>query len=581
MSDTKMRGLGALGLLLLLASRVAAQNAGDSCNLDELLSDIEKTVFAAQPEPLVECMAPDDAADFCGGDFQRGVRYLDAHRNRLPARVLSRLDMDGDRVPDGVADTDGDGLPDNWEIGGDEPVLDPTDTAACEEVDRLVRFPAPSPMVPGTPPTPIFTRLAVATHALDYDTDHDGLSDFVEVFGLAFIDENRDGQLGSDEWDDRNGDGMPSPGESPVDQSAENPEDVQPLTDGEGNVLTDSNGNAIFPLLHDFDGFVFTDPTNPDTDGDGLPDGDDLDPLINPRAFGIDEDIILTAGSDGDADQDNDGLGNGMDMGNDLVAGDAGVVRTTRQHIDNPVDLTRLIELFRPDILNEPMPESLIEDLLGLDWNGDGLWRTTDIRDWAMVIPSPGSANDENQPPDEFFLVEGAGTDGGDHFLYAARSFTELNDTFFEFNGADQYGGEGLGLGWQRLLEPPGATDFIPDPRVYGVLYAWRVPGFDIDGDGFVGAPSLSAMVEVDCGEDEPGPLILNAGGVLTCGTNGRPFDDYIAVKEAVEPTRLDGVIDPFRGCGRGASTVAMLGITLAVMGWVRLGSRPRRGLRS
>ena len=40
-------------------------------------------------------------------------------------------------------------------------------TAEGESVDRVVFYPAPSAIVPGTPPTPIFTRLAVGTSALD------------------------------------------------------------------------------------------------------------------------------------------------------------------------------------------------------------------------------------------------------------------------------------------------------------------------------------------------------------------------------------------------------------------------------
>lgn len=610
-----------------LASAGFAQT-DESCVVSRL-SDVERRVLPLDINGglVVECILPADisAEKLCGGGSQRGVRYTDANRNRSAARVLSRLDIDGDGVPDGSADSDGDGLPDNWELGGEERVNDETDEAECEEKDRLVRFSAPNPIVPGTPPTPVFLRLAVATNALDYDTDRDGLSDFIEVFGLMFLDENRNGRLDDgDEWEDFNGDGLPSPGEYPANTASENPGTLDQVIDEEGNPVFDSDGNPVFRLLHDFDGFVFTDPSNPDTDGDGLADGEDLDPLINPHSFGIASSIIEIAENPGDADKDNDGLGNGMDMGNDLRKGDAGVIRTTRQNIDNPQDMERLIDLFRQDLKGQPMPESLIEDLLGLDWNGDGLWRTTDIRDWTMIVPAPGTTADGEAvgPLDRFFRIEGAGSDGNDHFLYHPRRFEgdpsgeDLQASFAAGSninrenpqsGFSTFGGELLGLGWQRILEPPAKTDFMPDFRVYGALYAWRVPGFDIDGDGFVGAPTTSAMSSAVCDPSKPdtdatrfcGPIIILDNGSLgiqpppaessTGGDsaaevgndeNGEeltPFDDYIPVKQ-FQAQRFDGVVDALPACSPGNSaTLGMMGLALASLNLWRGSGRRRK----
>ena len=114
------------------------------------------------------------------------------------AAVLSQLDVDGDGVPDNSPDTDGDGLPDNWELRGVD---------ALAGKDLVVFFPAPSAIVPGTPPTPVFARRAVPTDAYNADTDGDGLSDFVEVFGLMFMDDNHNGVL--DEDDPEVGCGLP------------------------------------------------------------------------------------------------------------------------------------------------------------------------------------------------------------------------------------------------------------------------------------------------------------------------------------------------------------------------------------
>ena len=297
--------------------------------------------------------------------------------NLAPANILNRLDIDKDGAPDNITDTDGDGLPDNWELGG------------AEEADRVVFYPAPSAVVPGTPPTPIFTRRAVATNAVSADTDGDGLSDFVEVFGLKFIDEDGNGRLEPDEWADFNEDGMPSVGEYPLD-----------------NVQRDASGAAIsnaFGLLHDFDGFMFTDPANPDTDGDGSNDGEDNDPLINPRSFGNTAPFFVRFNRSEDPDIDKDGIGNGMDMGNDLTSADApGVVDF--QGIDNPANMRELLDLFREDLLGEEVvPESVVEDLLGADWDGNGLWRTTDVQDWLIVIDPDAEGT---TPPDQFFALD-------------------------------------------------------------------------------------------------------------------------------------------------------------------------------
>lgn len=115
----------------------------------------------------------------------------------------------------------------------------------------------------------------------------------------------------------------------------------------------------------------------------------------------------------------------------------------------------------------------------------------------------------------------------------------------------DRYGGRGVGLGWQDLLQPTGTpTNFLPDPRVWAILYSWRVPGFDIDGDGFVGVPNLSntktlrrqvsanrTQLVFTAAFDAEGQSLLNtvvarvdSGDDPTAVTAARQFDDFIAV---------------------------------------------------
>lgn len=469
-----------------------------------------------------------------------------AARNLAVANILSQLDIDGDGVPDRSPDTDGDGLPDNWEVGGFEAL-----TAGGEETDRVVFFPAPSAIVPGTPPTPIFTRLAVATSALNPDTDGDGLSDFVEVFGLMFIDENRNGLLDVLEWRDTNNDGLPSPGEFPEDNSQAG---GQPF--------------SAFNLLHDFDGFVFTDPTNPDTDGDGESDGEDRNPLINLRAFGNSGNIVVRLQAEGNPDIDQDGLGNAMDMGNDLVKDDSenpGDIPEDIQAIDNPANVGALIRLFRQDLEAAGVaPEAAIEDLFGIDWDGNGLWRITDVRTWHLVIEEGDPSLDND-------------FDVGGHKLFAPQSFEQLAGVFND-EGFQRYGGREIGMGWQDLLRPTGGNAlFLPDRRVWAILYAWRMPGFDIDGDGFVGVPNLASTapvqfdgqdftptlvddslvllreekIRVEGVEEEVVTLVLQSGETVGPNQSVEPFDDRIKIGDprltgdTGGETTLDGRIEP------------------------------------
>ena len=94
---------------------------------------------------------------------------------------------------------------------------------------------------------------------------------------------------------------------------------------------------------------------------------------------------------------------------------------------------------------------------------------------------------------------------------------------------------------------PSGRTDFLPDPRVWAVLYAWRTPGFDIDGDGFVGVPNLSSTLGKT---DDPetatvalqGSLLVDTAKVASTRDIDDPFDDRIDLAEDTGTT--DGTDD-------------------------------------
>ena len=502
--------------------------------------------------------------------------------NVRPVPILSELDIDDDGVPDQATDSDGDGLPDNWEEGGEEAF---SKDGGALPPDRFVGFPVPTAIGPGTPPTPIFSRRAVTTSADLWDTDEDGLSDFVEVFGLKFIDDNgnnildfnyiddnldrsvdptdRNGQWdpgepvdAASEWMDLNGDGMPSIGEWPLpnffaELNTNDPDADSTIfiidTDGDGVgdqylrrtdpneqvFLLDTNGdgvgdqvvdwltasgvtaiarpsNIVGERIYDFDGFMFTDPTSDDTDGDGDVDGEDRDPLINPETFGVDRasGFDRTGIAQTDEDLDNDGLGNGSDFGNDTL---------TPQRVDFPTDFDDLMRIFRPD-RDRTVPESLIEDLLGADWDGNGLWRITDILEFRRNVTAACLA-DEVGDLDRYFVVE---VGDEDHQLFVERRppaglnpCTDPNDLGPGPDQPTSYGQrDPNGMGFQRLLLPADRSQpFLPDVRIWAILYAWRVPGFDVDGDGYIGSPENTFVLD--------DRHIFDSSGMLA-GLNGR-----------------------------------------------------------
>mgnify|MGYP000335992834 CR=1 FL=1 len=156
-------------------------------------------------------------------------------------------------------DTDGDGMPDGWEI---EHGLNATwagDASMDADGDNLTNL----------------GEYLNNTDPFDNDTDDDGLTDGIEV------------ELGTDPISvDSDGDGLPDGWE--VDYG------LDPLDGSDASV--DSDGDGLTNLEEYRHG---TDPTNADSDGDGLPDGWEV-------GYGLDP----LDGSDASVDSDGDGLTN-------------------------------------------------------------------------------------------------------------------------------------------------------------------------------------------------------------------------------------------------------------------------------
>ena len=196
------------------------------------------------------------------------------------------LDTDGDGIPDdveGTGDPDGDGIPNNEDLDSDgDGIPDSVEGSQDSDGDGIPDY-------------------------LDLDSDGDGIPDSVEGAGDTdgdgipdYLDEDSDGDgiPDADEgYDDIDGDGIPNFQDTDSDGDGI-PDSVDDDYDGDGipNDVegdVDSDGDGIPDWLDpdsDNDGIpdseeTDTDPTNPDTDGDGWSDlqeqlcgSDPLDP---------------------------------------------------------------------------------------------------------------------------------------------------------------------------------------------------------------------------------------------------------------------------------------------------------------
>lgn len=197
------------------------------------------------------------------------------------------------------ADTDGDGLPD-----GDEAALHRTDPLRVDSdgdglSDMRELALGTDPMSPDTDGDGLLDGWEAA-HGLDplVPSGDDGADADIDGDGLANIQEQR---RGTDPWNpDTDGDGLSDGQEVNVHGTSPTVAD----TDGDG--LNDGEEVNVYG----------TSPTNTDTDGDGLPDGWEIDNGLDPQS---------PAGDDGaSGDADGDGLCNSdeLALGTDPRASD-------------------------------------------------------------------------------------------------------------------------------------------------------------------------------------------------------------------------------------------------------------------
>jgi hypothetical protein len=131
---------------------------------------------------------------------------------------------------------------------------------------------------------PAFAKYRIGADPFKEDTDNDGLTDYFELIWLGLITDVNSGDTDSDGIPDADED-IDEDGLTNLQEQTQGTDPLKPDTDGD--TLDDGfevNSFGSSPLLADTDGDGLTDdsefrlgtnPLNPDTDGDGIPDGEE------------------------------------------------------------------------------------------------------------------------------------------------------------------------------------------------------------------------------------------------------------------------------------------------------------------
>ncbi len=370
------------------------------------------------------CDGPDTDGDGIVNDIDELVGHGDPDVDGTP-------DTDGDGVPDMIdLDSDNDGIPDIEE--GDSGCEDADKNGVCDgpdaDGDGIADSIDDSPNYGDTMP------------AIPADTDGDGDPDYVD------LDSDNDG----------------TPDLSP------DCEDVAPaddMCDG-----PDSDGDGGVDDIDDHVGFGL----GSDTDGDGVPDVDDLDD-DNDGILDVDEgDETIDTDGDGvpdslDLDSDNDGIPDAYESGNPCVD-------TTPQDsvCDGPFDSDGVVDTAVDDPVDtdgDGMP-----DFQDLDADGDGI---PDIIEGDVDCDD---ADGDNQ-------CDGADTDG-DGIPDSADQTNGFGDT--DVNDPPDTDGDGAPDFQDEDADGDGVPDIdegLDDPDGDGV------PNYldeDSDNDGFLDGTGLS-----------------------------------------------------------------------------------------
>ena len=330
---------------------------------------------------LRSCSGVCQSVAYCGDSIVSGNEDCDDGNNIDNdgcSNTCQGPDTDGDGVSDvkeaylGTdplsADSDGDGVDDGTEIGFDpQNPLDQNGDSFMDALDPC--YPSAAYCDPDFDGLPGTLELQLGLSPTDPDTDGDGIDDATEV-GIpgAPFDSDGDGIIDALENNntDADGDGFPAHLD-PDETNVCVPSVASPLCDQDGDGLTNAEEMALG-----------TDPTLPDTDGDGVLDGVEVGSPSAP--LDSDSDGIIDALESSIADVDADGVVDQLDpAGGDPCSPNplAGLCDLDGDGLTNAEELALGTDPNDADTDDDGVPDGF-EPNPGADSDGDGIINALD-----------------------------------------------------------------------------------------------------------------------------------------------------------------------------------------------------------
>jgi uncharacterized protein (TIGR03382 family) len=441
-----------------------------------------------------------------------------------------------DDVPSGV-DTDGDGLTDDEEAAiGTDPNNPDTDGDGLTDGEEVLTV-GTDPLNPDTDGDGLGDGREVdevGTDPVDPDTDDDGLSDLEELEGPDGVEGTGDetDPLDADSDDDGLSDGEEralygtDPNDADTDDGGVNDGDevdrgTDPL-DGSDDLPpdeVDTDGDGLFDFQEP--GFG-TDPFDPDSDNDGVNDGDEVTVTGTDPNDPDSDDDGLTDGVEvaggtlpDDPDSDDDGLGDGFER---LLGTDPNDPDTDGDTLGDELELLDGTDPLDVDSdfdgLTDDEEPGLGTDPLNADTDGDGLLDGDEPglgTDPTLADSDGGGATDGEE-----VLAGTDPTDGGDDVPGSVDTDGDgLADTVEAALGTDptvaDHDGDGIDDGDEVANgTDPQAYDTDGDGLSDGEEAAeGTLPLFpDSDGDGLTDGEEVAGVTDpMDADSDDDGLL--------------------------------------------------------------------------